>query len=81
MGQILHRSTTTTEAIRRAVQLRSIVTKVRKHQWHTATDCNVMLLPGVQSIIHAEGVRCRGCGSIETDAAPNRMERGSASMF
>jgi hypothetical protein len=24
----------------------------------------VMLPPSVQNIIHAEGVRCRGCGSI-----------------
>jgi hypothetical protein len=35
-------------------------------QWNAATECNVMLPLGVQSIIHAEGVRCRGCGSIRT---------------
>src|ERR1700678_3611490 len=28
------------------------------------TKCSVMLPPSVQSIIPAEGVRCRGCGSM-----------------
>jgi hypothetical protein len=33
---------------------------------NSATQCSVMLPPRVQSIIHAEGVRCLGCGSIRT---------------
>jgi hypothetical protein len=28
---------------------------------YAAAECNVMLPPSVQSIIHAEGVRCRSC--------------------
>ena len=35
---------------------------------------NVMLPPSVQSIIHAEGVRCRGCGSIRTMSGSNSGE-------
>jgi len=33
-----------------------------------------MLPPSVQSIIHAEGVRCRGCGSIRTMSGSNSGE-------
>jgi hypothetical protein len=33
---------------------------------NSATQCSVILPPNVQSIIHAEGVRCGGCGSIKT---------------
>ncbi|WP_423201743.1 single-stranded DNA-binding protein [Edaphobacter modestus] len=33
-----------------------------------------MLPPSVQSIIHAEGVRCRGCGSVRTMSGSSSRE-------
>jgi hypothetical protein len=42
-------------------------------QWNAATECNVMLLPSEQSIIHVEGVRCRAVEARSNDA---RFELG-----
>jgi hypothetical protein len=36
-------------------------------RWNAATEWNVILPPSAQNIIHAEGVRCRGCSSIKDD--------------
>jgi hypothetical protein len=37
-----------------------------QRKWNAATDCNVTLLPSLQNIIHAGGVRWGGCGSVRT---------------
>lgn len=48
-------------------------------QWNVA-QCNIMLPPSVQSIIHAEGLRYRSCSSIRTMSGfePKRVRCGLA---
>jgi hypothetical protein len=43
-------------------------------QRYAGTPCNGMVPPSVQSIIHAGGLRCRGCGSVRTMSGSSSVE-------
>jgi hypothetical protein len=46
---------------------RHAANKRRSMLLSSATECHLSaIVKGAQSLIHAEGVRCRGCGSVKT---------------